>query len=55
MPTIQFTLEEETDNTIHFLDITISKTHDSLKFGIYRKPTSTDTITPPPPTLLPPT
>jgi hypothetical protein len=34
------------DNTIHFLDIAISKTNDSLNFDIYRKPTSTDTIIP---------
>jgi hypothetical protein len=34
MPTMRFTMEEETDNTIHFLDITTSKTHDRLKFDI---------------------
>jgi hypothetical protein len=46
MPTVRFTMEEETNNTIHFLDITISKTHDSLKFDIYSKPKSTNTIIP---------
>jgi hypothetical protein len=46
MPTMKFTMEEETDNTIHFLDIAITKTHDSLTFDIYRKPTTTDTIIP---------
>jgi hypothetical protein len=46
MPTMQFTVEEEKHNTIHFLDITISKTHNNIKFDIYRKPTSTDNIIP---------
>jgi hypothetical protein len=39
-------MEEETDNTIHFLDIAITETHDSLTFDIYRKPTTNDTIIP---------
>jgi hypothetical protein len=40
------TIEEETDYTIYFLDIAITKTNDSLTFDIYRKPTTTDTIIP---------
>jgi hypothetical protein len=43
---MKFTIEEENDNTIHFLDINITKTNDSLTFDIYRKPTTTDTIIP---------
>jgi hypothetical protein len=46
MPTMKLIIEKETDNTIHFLDITVTKTHDSLTFNIYRKPTTTDTIIP---------
>jgi hypothetical protein len=43
---MKFTIEEGHDNTIHFLDITITKTSDSLTFDVYRKPTMTDTIIP---------
>jgi hypothetical protein len=46
MPTMEFTIEEETDNIIHFRDIAITKAHDSLKLDIYRKPTTTNTIIP---------
>jgi hypothetical protein len=46
MPTMKFTMEEETDSTINFLDITISNTKDSLTFDIYRKPTTTNIIIP---------
>jgi len=46
MPTMQFSIEKETNNTISFLDITIHKNHDSLSFSVYRKPTTTDTIIP---------
>jgi hypothetical protein len=45
-PTLKFTLEEEQDNKINFLDITITKQCDSLAFEIYRKPTATDIIIP---------
>jgi hypothetical protein len=41
-----FTLEEEENNKINFLDITINKDQDDLRFEIYRKPTATDTIIP---------
>ncbi|XP_053685711.1 uncharacterized protein LOC128735241 [Sabethes cyaneus] len=42
-PTIKFTVEREVDGKIPFLDLMISKKNDnSLKLGIYRKPTSTD-------------
>jgi len=35
-PNMKFTLEEEENNKINFLDITIAKGHDSLLFEIYR-------------------
>jgi hypothetical protein len=43
-PRIKFTIEEELDNKISFLDISITKTHNKLQLGIYRKPTTTDLI-----------
>ena len=45
-PKLKFTTEEEQDNHIHFLDITITKNPKGLPFGIYRKPTTTDIIIP---------
>lgn len=39
---LSFTLEEENNNTLNFLDITITKQNGYLKFKIYRKPTCTD-------------
>jgi hypothetical protein len=42
---IQFTLEKEQNNSIHFLDLTIAKIDNNFKFKIYRKPT-TDAIIP---------
>jgi hypothetical protein len=41
---LKFTLETETQNTINYLDITINKQQDKLTFGIYRKPTTTNSI-----------
>jgi imidazole glycerol phosphate synthase subunit HisF len=46
MPTMKFTKEEETENEITFLDITISKEENNISFDIYRKPTTIDTIIP---------
>lgn len=41
--TIKFTVEKEVEGKLPFLDLLITKNEDnSLKFGIYRKPTSTD-------------
>ena len=34
MPTMKFTVEEEKENKINFLDITISKENDNLSFDI---------------------
>lgn len=39
-------MEEEINNSINFLDITIYKTDQNISFNIYRKPTATDTIIP---------
>ena len=39
-----FTVEEEMDNSINFLDITISKDENKISFNVCRKPTATDII-----------
>jgi hypothetical protein len=44
--TIKFTLENETEHHINFLDLTIHNTDGKLSFSIYRKPTATDIIIP---------
>jgi CRISPR/Cas system CSM-associated protein Csm2 small subunit len=41
---IKFTVEEEINNKINFLDISIAKTHNTLQLGIYRKSTTRDVI-----------
>jgi len=46
IPTMHFTIEEEVDNRINFLDITISRVENKISFNIYRKPTATDIIIP---------
>jgi hypothetical protein len=43
---IQFTLEQKQNNSIHFLDLTITRTDNNFQFKIYRKPTMTDAIIP---------
>jgi ribosomal protein L11 len=35
-----FTIEEEVNNTIHFLDLTVSK-NKKFSFRVYQKPTAT--------------
>jgi hypothetical protein len=45
-PSLQFTMELETDNRINFLDLTIRKNNGHFEFEIYRKPTCTDIIIP---------
>ena len=45
-PTMTSTMEEEVDNSINFLDITISKNDKKSSFNVYRKPTATDIIIP---------
>jgi hypothetical protein len=46
MPMMKFTIEKESENMINFLDITVRKEQDKLKFEIYRKHTTTDKIIP---------
>jgi len=46
MPTMKFTIEEEINNKINFLDIIILKEAENLSFDIHRKATTTDTIIP---------
>jgi hypothetical protein len=43
-PKSKFTMGEEQDNKINYLDITVVKTRTRLQLGIYRKPTITDHI-----------
>jgi hypothetical protein len=43
-PDLNFTLEQEQDNRLNFLDLTIKKTTNKLTFDIYRKPTTSDAI-----------
>jgi ribosomal protein S25 len=43
-PNIQYTIEKQTNNKLNYLDITIENRHNTLTFGIYRKPTTTDII-----------
>jgi hypothetical protein len=45
-PKLEFTVEEEQNGKINFLDFTIVKTHKGLSFDIYRKSTTTDLIIP---------
>jgi hypothetical protein len=46
MPTMKFTMQNEIDDKINFLDLTIMKEPDKLALNIYRKPTTTDSIIP---------
>ncbi|KAK5644828.1 hypothetical protein RI129_006128 [Pyrocoelia pectoralis] len=45
-PNIAFTLEKEVNNTLNFLDLTITRLHQSLEIAVYRKPTTTDHVIP---------
>ena len=40
-PNIKFTMEEEKENKLNFLDVTIAKTPQSTTHSVYRKPTTT--------------
>ena len=44
-PSINFTYENESNNTILFLDILIIKSHNSLTFKVYCKPTNKNDYT----------
>jgi len=45
-PGLEFTLEQEQDGKLSFLDLTITKGTSELTLGIFRKPTTTDIIIP---------
>jgi hypothetical protein len=45
-PNIKFTEEKEKDNKINYLDLTITREKQNLKYAIYRKPTNTSLIIP---------
>jgi allophanate hydrolase subunit 1 len=42
-PELKFTGTEETNNTINYLDLTITRNQTKLDINIYREPTTTDT------------
>jgi hypothetical protein len=43
-PKIKFTIETENHNTLNYLDLTITNSHNKLTFGIYRNRTNTNLI-----------
>jgi hypothetical protein len=43
-PKLKFTMEQQTQNKINYIDLTIDKNQNKLNFEIYRKPTTTDLI-----------
>ena len=45
-PNIKFTLEIETNNSLPFLDLKLTKLNKQLHFSIYRKPTTTKHVIP---------
>jgi len=45
-PKLKFTSELEENRKINFLDITITKSQNSVANAIYKKPTTTDSIIP---------
>ena len=46
VPNLNFNLEEEVNNKINFLDVTITKNDSNLSFDINRKPSFRDTFIP---------
>jgi len=46
LPKLKFSVEEEIDHKINFLDITIHRKRNNLSVDIYRKPSTTDVIKP---------
>ena len=45
-PNIQFTIEEEKDGKLAFLDVQVTRSSDGLSTSVYRKPTHTDRYIP---------
>jgi hypothetical protein len=43
-PKLKFTMEKKSQNKISYLHLTITRKHNQLTFGIYRKPTTIDSI-----------
>jgi hypothetical protein len=43
-PKLKFTMEQQTQNRLNYLDLMIKKNQNELDFEIYRKPASTDLI-----------
>lgn len=43
---INFTIEKEQNNTLNFLDLTVSRRNNKFEYNIYRKPTTTDVTIP---------
>jgi hypothetical protein len=41
---LEFTIEEENNDSINFLDISITKRISKLGFNFHRKPTATDNV-----------
>jgi hypothetical protein len=41
---LQFKISTEENNTVQYLDISIYRSDNSIKIGIYRKPTETGTV-----------
>jgi hypothetical protein len=46
IPTMKFTMEDEKESKINYIDIIISQEENNISFNIYRKPTTTDAIIP---------
>jgi hypothetical protein len=44
LPTINFTVEKEKNQKLHFLDLIIHREHNKLDYMIYKKPTATDIL-----------
>ena len=45
-PSIQFTMEVETNKALNFLDLTLTREEHHISFSIFHKPTQSDTIIP---------
>jgi hypothetical protein len=43
-PNLKFTIQEETNSTLNYLDLHITNVHGQLEYKVYRKPTATDVI-----------